>query len=145
MPFSLRATCGCGSLEGYLDPRNGQDCVFCARCHRFQYNAPKIETGKKERSVQTTHELVTPSKRAGVLERASARCELCGTSSNLHVSHIISVSDGYAVGLSDEDINSSENLACLCEECNLGMGRRSFSPRIYAILLHRRLAVLEMK
>ena len=138
--YTLRSACRwCGSADGRLEPRNGQNCVFCAKCGAFLYNAPRTETGEKQRSISTTHEGITPSKRARVIERATSRCEFCGATGNLHVGHILSVEDGHRMGLSDLEINADENLACFCEQCNLGMGKISLSPRLYVALLKRRL------
>lgn len=73
-----------------------------------------------------------------VIERSSGRCELCGAAGVLHVAHLLSVEDGIAAGLTDSEINCDENLCALCEECNLGLGALSVSPRLYIALLRRR-------
>ena len=117
---------------------NGQNVVRCDACSRFQYNAPKTETGEKPRTVETTHAGIKSSQRIRILDRATGRCEICGSLSNLHVGHLVSVLDGLELGLTDRELNSDENLAALCESCNLGMGSLSISPRLYVALLHRR-------
>jgi uncharacterized protein (DUF983 family) len=39
---SMRAACPhCGHGKGYIEIKNGQRCVYCSRCGRFAYNAPK--------------------------------------------------------------------------------------------------------
>ena len=135
----LREPCrSCGSSLGYITVVNGQNTVRCDKCFTFLYNAPKTETGEEPRSTRTLHNL-SPSLRARVLERANGRCELCAGGVNLHVSHILSVKDGLLHGLTEFELNSEENLLALCEECNLGFGSRSFSPRLYAILLQRKI------
>lgn len=137
--ISMRAPCTrCGSPGGYISLRNNQQCVFCSSCHLFAYNAPKIETGQKPRSISSLHEGIPPSKRHRIIERATARCELCGATVNLQVSHLLSVSDGLDLGLTENELNSDDNLALLCEACNLGMGKLSFNPRLYIALLKRR-------
>jgi hypothetical protein len=44
-------------------------------------------------------------------------------------------------GLKDEEINSDENLACMCEECNLGIGKESLPLRIAVAIIARRQSV----
>lgn len=43
----MRAPCGCGSTWGRITVANGQNVVRCFSCDRFQYNAPKAETGQR--------------------------------------------------------------------------------------------------
>jgi 5-methylcytosine-specific restriction endonuclease McrA len=136
--LTLRKACVCGGKTGRIQPTNGQNCVYCLLCGKFQYNAPRTETGEKRRSIQTTHELITPSKRARVLNRANGRCELCGNLRDLSVGHLLSVADGHAEGLTDAQINSDENLCAMCTECNLGQGQINASARFYMALLVRR-------
>lgn len=137
--MKMRVACPkCESLVGYIEGHNGQNCVFCEQGH-FCYNAPKTETGQKQRSVSTVHAGILPNRRSFVIERATGRCELCGATGNLHVSHILSVLDGLAYGLTELELNAPDNLCALCEECNLGMGKLSFSPRLYVALLQRRI------
>ncbi len=139
MIFPLRRMCSyCGSLEGRIETRNGQDCVYCCDCNRFQYNAPKTETGRKERTVSTVHEGITTGQRARILERATGRCELCGAKTNLHIGHLLSVVDGMKEGLTEQVLNSDENLAAMCDACNLGMGRKTVSLRLATAILKAR-------
>lgn len=126
----LRKPCGCGATAGQIETRNGQDCVFCLGCGRFQYNAPRVETGRKVRTVSTVHEGIKPNQRARILLRASRRCELCGKEGLLHVGHLVSVKHGLANGLADAEINSDENLAAFCDECNLGLGEETVPLRL---------------
>lgn len=147
--FFLRQAClCCACTTGKIETRNGQDCVFCFGCGRFQYNAPKTETGRKARSIQTTHALIRPATRARVLMRASGRCELCGAKPNgqdggLHVGHLLSVKDGHAHGLTDSEINGDENLAAFCAECNLGMGEETVPLRLAVAIVLARLGKQE--
>lgn len=140
--FEIRNPCvHCSSTEGVIRQAGGQDVVFCADCGRYQYNAPKVETGKKTRSVSTTHALITPKIRARVLLRASGRCELCGEGppeKNLHVGHILDVDSGMKANLTEVILNSDENLAVMCEECNLGLGPEPFPLRLVLAILKRR-------
>ena len=138
--ITLRSRCvQCGNTKGYIEERNGQNCVFCASCRHFAYNAPKTETGQKPQSIASVHKGISPSRRHRIIERATARCEFCGNATHLHISHILSVTDGLALGLTESELNADDNLALLCDYCNLGMGKNSFNPRLYVALLKRRL------
>lgn len=137
----LPEACRCGGVTGEIRPTNGQNCLYCVLCGKFVKNVPKTQTGEKRRSVSTTHAAIRPKQRARVLERASNRCEFCGAAPPavvLNADHLLTVDDGHRMGLTDEEINHDENLAATCEECNLGRGRVSVSPRIYVALLRRR-------
>ncbi len=142
-PKELRAPCKrCGSTTGNIQTKppvpGGQDCVYCD-CGAFQYNAPKTETGRKQRSVQTTHEAIKPNQRARIILRANGRCELCGVGADvarLDVGHLLSVDDGHKQGYPDELINSDENLAAMCDQCNLGLGKQTLPLRLaFAIFM----------
>lgn len=143
-PFRMRAPCkDCGSVDGTLTETGAQDVVRCL-CGKFQYNAPRTETGKEVRTVQTVHEAIKPKLRAQVIVRASCRCELCGkrvtdTTMELHVGHAISVKDGIAQGLTDAEINDPENLMAQCAECNLGLSAEPLPLRLLVNVLMARL------
>lgn len=139
--WTLRTPCAhCGSNEGRIEPRGGQNCVFCAGCNRHLYNAPKSETGEKTRSIRTRPE-IKPSQRARVLDRDSHRCVSCGSTDRaLHIGHLVSVDAGIKLGMTESDLYDDENLATICEECNLGMGSRSVNPRLMWRLLQARKA-----
>jgi hypothetical protein len=136
--IDMRAACpACGEHRGKLKAVGHQDTVRCAGCGRHCYNAPRTETGRPTRRVKT-RDGMAPGLRAAILERATGRCELCGRGpgdGELHVSHLLSVADGTKLGLDSELLDSPENLACFCDSCNLGQGRRSASPRLLAALL----------
>lgn len=142
--ISLRKPChNCGHDSGYVETKNGQDCVYCWLCSRWQYNAPKVETGRDQRTVATVHEGLSAKKRARVILRATGRCELCGRRPNgveesLHVAHLLSVKDGLNGGLDESTLNSDENLAALCDTCNLGIGKSSIPVRVVVAILKAR-------
>lgn len=141
-PHILRKICLCGNETGRIMPRGGQDCVYCDSCGKFQYNAPRTETGRAVRSVQTVHESIKPKQRARIMLRSNGRCELCGKSSRdsvMHVGHIISVKAGMASGLTEVQLNDDENLVSLCDECNLGMGSEPMPLRFAMRVLTERL------
>lgn len=138
--FTLRAACkSCGSLLGYVTTKGNQDCVYCD-CGKFQYNAPKTETGREVRSVSTVHKGIK-SKRIRILLRANGHCELCGRHEELHVGHLISVDHGIASGMTDIQINDEENLAAMCAECNLGLGKQPVTLRFAVSLVMARLKI----
>ena len=141
--IQLRNACRfCGCETGQVKTRGGQDCVFCEACCGWQYNAPKVETGRKQRSLKTTHELITPSIRWRVIERANGVCESCRCSPpasvGLQVGHVVSVEDGHKVGLTDQQINSVENLIAQCPECNSGASSRTLPIWMYVAILKAR-------
>lgn len=138
--YKMRAPCRvCGSEVGRIETRGGQDCVFCV-CGRLCYNAPKTETGRAPRTVTTVHNGIKPGKRSRILERANGACEICHAANRpLHVGHIVSVAEGVKAGMSDLEINSDENLAAMCEECNLGQADRPVSLRMLMAVLKARL------
>lgn len=124
--YPLRAPCICGSNFGSIEIRNGQACVFCARCAKWLYNAPKAERGLAPEPVRSDG--VGPRLRYEIAERAGFRCELCGADNAthlMHVGHLISERDVRRYGLPLELADHPDNLAWLCDACNLGMGARS--------------------
>jgi hypothetical protein len=129
--MEMRKPCReCDCQVGVIEVRNGQDCVFCGRCRTFQYNAPKSETGREPRTVTRVHNGVKPKQRSRILERATNHCEICGARQDLHVGHLISVARGMEMGLTEADLNSDENLAAMCSECNLGIGDQPVPLRL---------------
>lgn len=145
--MTMRAPCKfCQGTEGRIETRNGQDCMFCLSCGRHCYNAPKTETGRKPRTVSTTHEGISASRRWRIIERASARCEICGKREGiLHVGHVISVKTGQSLGMSDAQINDDENLICACDECNLGMSDVPIPVRVLVGVVLARIANRQSK
>lgn len=141
-PINLRQPCAkCNHGEGYFVERNGQSVVYCWECQAYQYNAPKVETGVRRRTV-ASREGITPSVRARVLASHGHACIACGRTALLHnvvihLDHLISRAQAEAAGCLDGLIDSEWNLAPMCEECNLG--KRTDSPEfiqlIYRVLL----------
>jgi hypothetical protein len=139
--FPLRAPCRhCGHDRGAVIVKGGQNCAHCRECTAFAgYNVPKTETGEVPRTVSTVRNGIKPRQRIRVLERDGGQCVACGAIGQLmHVAHIVSVKDAFAFGLSDDETNDDENLAALCEECNLGMAALSFRPKMLLAILLRR-------
>lgn len=64
---------------------------------------------------------------------------MCGDRKNLHVGHLISVKAGIAAGMTETQLNNDENLSCLCEACNLGMGSEPMPLRFAMAMLMARL------
>ncbi len=140
--LKLRALCSvCGSDQGRITFRNGQNVVHCYWCSAYQYNAPKTETGLSQRSVVTVHNGIKPKQRARIIMRAGGACELCHcTEKPIHAGHLLSVNDGFSAGLCDADLNSDDNLAAMCEECNLGLSSEPIPTRLFValLLIHRK-------
>ena len=136
----MREPCryGCGTTDGWIETSNGQDCVYCDSCGRHQYNAPKAETGREARTLTTIHNGIKPKLRAKIISRANARCEVCGSEKDLSAGHLLSVKDGMDEGLTELEINSSENLACMCAECNSGIGEETVPLRLAVHILKAR-------
>ena len=131
MNFQMRQPCPkCDTIEGRIETRNKQDCVFCAKCGRHCYNAPKTETGRAVRSLTTVHNGIKPQQRTRILLRANCHCELCGRLGDLHVGHLVSVKDGIDRGMTETEINDDENLAAMCDECNSGLGKETVPLRL---------------
>lgn len=139
----MRAPCrGCSCEFGTITESGAQDVVRCLDCKRWCYNAPRVETGKAIRSVQTVHEAIKPKLRAKIIERANGHCELCGKGAELgplHVGHLVSVEQGLASGLTEVELNDPENLAAACAECNLGIGKQTVTLRMAMAILMARL------
>lgn len=137
--YEMRRPCtACGGSLGRIETRGMQDCVFC-RCGKFQYNAPRIETGREVRTVTTVHNGIKAGQRARILERDNGRCFLCGCRENLQVGHLLSVNEGLKMGLTEAQLNDDENLATQCAECNLGASDRPVSLRLAMAILIARL------
>lgn len=137
---TLRSPCKrCAGTLGSITTSNGQDVVRCASCDTYQYNAPKVETGREARTVSTIHEGIKTKQRARVLLRANHVCEICNQRKPLHVGHILSVKKGLSQGLTEVQLNSDENLAAMCDECNLGIGDQALPMWLCIGLLRARL------
>lgn len=136
MSYAMRSACPkCGALTGKLERRGAQNCVFC-ECGAFQYNAPRVETGDAVRTVTTVHNGIKPKQRARILLRDGRACVLCHARNRpLHVGHLLSVEAGLSVDLTEAELNDDSNLAAMCDECNLGLGKEPIPLRIYAGIL----------
>lgn len=135
----MRAPCpACGWGEGYVTETNGQDVIRCCRCNRWVYNRPKAESGKPQRTVRTRPE-IKPSTKARILERDNYTCVMChAVDKPLHVGHLLSVDEGKRVGASEAELFADENLAAMCEECNLGQSAATISLRLMYQILQAR-------
>lgn len=140
--FEMRKPCpSCRSTSGYIVERNGQDTVRCKSCNRHCYNAPRTETGRAVRTLDTIHRSLKPHDRVRILERDGFSCMLCrATDRTLHVGHLISVEAGVLYGLSDAEINDDENLVAMCEVCNLGYGACPIPLRVAVAIVRSRIA-----
>lgn len=135
-----RMCISCGGVDVQTRPKGPHVEAFCGECGRHVAFVSKVDAGVKTRTIQTTHAAIKPKTRARILERATSRCEICGRRDGiLHVSHLLSVDAGHAAGLTDEEINCDENLASLCEECNIGMGRSPVPLRLAIAIIRARL------
>jgi 5-methylcytosine-specific restriction endonuclease McrA len=138
--FPMRAPCQeCTHLLGQVETRNGQDCVFCAACGRFQYNRPRTESGREPRSLRTRPD-IKPSKRARVLDRDNGCCVVCHRDDvPLDVGHLISVDEGRKLGMTDAELFDDENLAAMCAACNSGYSTLPISPRLLVSIIRARI------
>jgi 5-methylcytosine-specific restriction endonuclease McrA len=94
--------------------------------------------------VSSVHALVSPSVRARIIVLDGGRCALCGArggDAGLHVGHLIPVARGLEAGLTEADLNSDENLAAMCAECNLGLSDNPVPLRIAVAILRMRLTL----
>jgi hypothetical protein len=133
MTIALRSPCDCGSTEGTIKTKNGQDTVWCATCGIYaRFNATRAETNRPRRSL-STRQKISPSQRARILLRDGLACVLCGRRDELVIGHVVSLRDGYAEGMSDAALYCDANLVALCSECNAGLGAGSIPP--YRMLL----------
>ena len=126
--YLMRDACKrCGEKRGYVEFKNGQDVVYCLACDAYAYCAPRSETGKPQRRVRTRPD-IKPSQKVRVLLRDGGRCVICYADDKpLHVGHLIGLDEGRQVGATDEELFDDENLAAMCEECNLGLGSEQLS------------------
>lgn len=147
--IEMRATCAtCGGTGGTITERNGQNVVNCATCGRYQYCAPKRETGQKPMNLQDRIG-IKPSVRARIIRDWDHRCAFCGTDAidtngGLHLAHLIDRHDAHRYGLLDDLIDDPVNLVPACAACNLG--ERPLGPKQlrlivrFLMIAHRRQA-----
>src|SRR5215469_2095866 len=59
------------------------------------------------------------------------RCAFCDRNDlPLHVGHLVSVADGERLGMTSGELYDDENLAAMCDECNIGLGSATVNPRL---------------
>jgi 5-methylcytosine-specific restriction endonuclease McrA len=139
--FLMRGPCQrCRWERGYVTMVNGQAVVRCEHCNHHCYNQPRTESGNPQRSVRSGATI--PSKRYDIFSRDGWRCVICGRSKAndviLHIDHAVGVKAGLELGLTEEELNSDENLITLCEECNLGKGQKPIELRLLVAVMKRR-------
>ena len=138
-PHNMRSPCpDCGCTLGVVTVKSSQNSVRCAKCDRYSYNAPKVETGQVARSLRTIRTGIKPSQQSRILDRDHGRCVLCGSVDDLTIGHLLSVADGFALGALESELNDDANLAAMCEGCNAGLGPRSVSTRTYLVVSRAR-------
>ncbi len=147
-PFMMRAPCrwcttdGALTMDGVRRESNGQDLVYCLACYRWCYNAPKVETGKPQRTLKSRAEL-KHGQRGRILERDGSRCQQCGKSPMdgviLNAGHVVSVRDCKTFGFEADVYNDDDNLFAQCEECNADQGARSLAPPLLCRILVQRI------
>lgn len=135
-----RSGCFCGSRTVTVSEKNGQFLGYCSACGSYVYNVPRHELGLGPRKPRSSSaETVDSTQRARILLRDNGVCQLCkATDRPLHVGHLLSVADWNnqyrRTPALEQVIGSDENLAMMCEECNLAIGSRTVSPILVASL-----------
>lgn len=129
----------------FIKEAGAQDVVYCAGpagiddLHYAGWNVPRHESGKAVRPLGTRPG-IAPSKRARVLQRDNCTCVVCHRADTpIDVGHLISRNTGTAMGLTDNQIESDENLAAMCATCNSGIGDEPVPLRFMVALLRARL------
>jgi len=119
----LRSPCKrCEGEVGHISIRGVHDCLFCAACGLYQYNASRLETGRAVRTL-ATRPGITPSQRARIMtahDHAYISCDDRPPQVELTLEHIISRELADHHGMLDALIDSEWNLAPMCPECNSG-------------------------
>lgn len=135
--FTLREPCQCGGAHGYITPKNGQDLARCFDCGTWQYNVPRTESGRRQRSL-STREGITPSQRARILDTHGHACIYCGKRPpevRLELEHMVPRELAEKHGVLDDLIDSVHNLAPACPECNSGQRAVTFNARSVALMV----------
>jgi 5-methylcytosine-specific restriction endonuclease McrA len=139
-PFVARSQCErCQSTKAWVVVKGRQATIRCAQCDRVLYNAPRRETGAERRTVRTRRRSIRPSQQARILNRDHGCCILCGRRDELTIAHLVSLEDGYRLGLKKMHLYCDANLAAMCESCNLGLRHslKSVTARTYLATLWR--------
>ena len=58
---------------------------------------------------------------------------------SLTVGHLVSVKAGHDYKLTDDEINSLENLCAMCNECNAGLGATPVPLRLAISMIRKRI------
>ena len=138
----LREPCNeCGCIEGTITTKGGQDVLYCANCRRYQYCAPRTETGRATRTLRRT--AIPPSKRARVFARHHNACVGCGAhppTVELVIGHLVPRDEAINLGLPEHLADHDLNLAPMCPECNSGIGKNPIAIGLMyrLLLLHLR-------
>ena len=145
--IEMRSACrNCGCTEGEWRAMNGQLPVFCAECGvHAGYNASYVAAGIKP-NTPDSRPGISASRRSRILDRDGGRCALCGRGDQkLHVGHVVSrhaaIKGGLDAAQVDRLIDSDDNLAAFCADCNLGLGRSTISPATYLTIVATRSGV----
>lgn len=144
-PYRMRKPCpDCECEFGVVREVGFQDTVRCRDCGKFQYNAPRLETGKPQRHIKT-RENIKLAIRSLVMVRAGGACELCHCVAPLTVGHLLSVDAGRSEDLTDDELNCEENLAAMCDACNSGISSNPVPLRVAVAIIVTRNKLLGAK
>jgi 5-methylcytosine-specific restriction endonuclease McrA len=139
-PHELPGGCvHCGCTTGYIVPGELHVGLYCDNCTSWQRWVSKRDAGVSTRSLRSQRG-IAPSLRERVFARDGHRCVRCGvgaSAARLVVGHIVSVRDGLELGMNDDKLYSFENLCCMCEECNAGLGAASLAMPDALRIYHR--------
>jgi hypothetical protein len=82
---------------------------------------------------------IRPSQRTRILLRDNSTRVLSHRHDvPLDVGHLISGDDGHALGISDAELDSDDNLAAMCAAYNSGLSSATLPPRLLAAALWAR-------
>ncbi len=74
---TMRRPCSCGHALGYVILKNGQQCMYCENCNKFQYNKPKDRPWHI--GYETIATLHKPGGKSFYTGKRNAHCLDCGT------------------------------------------------------------------
>jgi hypothetical protein len=126
----------CGGAEGDLVAGIGHSSVRCIGCGLLCSDLRETALG---RARQRHRPWISHREKIHILTRDRCACFWCHRCDvRLQIGHLISVCDGRAMGLSDAELSSSENLAAMCASCNAGMWRETMPVWLWAAVLRAR-------
>jgi 5-methylcytosine-specific restriction endonuclease McrA len=139
LTLKMSAPCpDCDSTDGVIVTVSGQDPVSCAKCGRSCYYVLCTQTGNQQRSLRTRPDIKVRD-RIRILLRDNCACAVCRRREvPLEIGHLISVRAGQALGLSEAELFSDENLAAMCESCDSGLGSDTVPLRLLVPALRAR-------